>query len=136
VNESMLPGTDLSRDPMSDQRARAMSLLLSGRVSGAFDLDQEAPEVRDRYGRHMFGQSLLLARRLVEAGVPIVQVNLRRVQQWDTHSANVKSLKDHLLPPTDRGLAALLDDLKARGLLDETLVVIAGEFGRTPRIGS
>ncbi|OJW20508.1 MAG: hypothetical protein BGO49_04610 [Planctomycetales bacterium 71-10] len=136
VNESMLPRTDVARDPMSDQRARAMSLLTSGRVSAAFKLDEEAPEVRDRYGRHMFGQSLLLARRLVEAGVPIVQVNLGRVQQWDTHSANFKNLKEHLLPPTDRGLSALLDDLKARGLLDETLVVIAGEFGRTPRIGS
>lgn len=136
VNESMLPGTDVRRDPMSDQRARAMSLLTSGRVSSAFNLDEEAPEVRDRYGRHMFGQSLLLSRRLVEAGVPIVQVNLGRVQRWDTHSSNFKSLKDHLLPPTDRGLSALLDDLKARGLLDETLVVIAGEFGRTPRIGS
>jgi hypothetical protein len=136
VNESMLPGTDLGRDPMSDQRARAMSLLTSGKVSGAFDLDKEAPAVRDRYGRHMFGQSLLLARRLVEAGVPIVQVNLGRVQQWDTHSANFKNLKDHLLPPTDRGMSALLDDLKARGLLDDTLVVWAGEFGRTPRIGA
>ncbi|WP_240911468.1 DUF1501 domain-containing protein [Paludisphaera soli] len=136
VNESMLPGTDLGRDPMSDQRARAMSLLSSGKVSGAFDLDREDPSVRDRYGRHMFGQSLLLARRLVEAGVPIVQVNLGRVQQWDTHSSNFKNLKDHLLPPTDRGMSALLDDLKARGLLDETLVVWAGEFGRTPRIGA
>ncbi len=136
VNDSMLPQTDVRRDPMSDQRARAMSLLTSGRVSSAFNLDDEAPEIRDRYGRHTFGQSLLLARRLVEAGVPIVQVNLGRVQQWDTHSANFKNLKDHLLPPTDRGLAALLDDLKARGMLDETLVVIAGEFGRTPRIGS
>jgi len=136
VNEAMLPRTDLDRDPMSDQRARAMSLLTSGRVAGAFDLEKEDPAVRDRYGRHMFGQSLLLARRLVEAGVPIVQVNLGRVQQWDTHSANFKNLKEHLLPPTDQGLAALLDDLKARGLLDETLVVIGGEFGRTPRIGA
>ena len=83
----------------------------------------------------MYGQSLLLARRLVEVGVPIVQVNMGRVQTWDTHSANFKSLKDRLLPPTDRGVAALLDDLEARGLLDETLVVVTGEFGRTPRIG-
>jgi len=123
-------------DSMSDQRSRAMSLLLSGKVSGAFDLDEEDPKVRDRYGRHAFGQSLLLARRLVEAGVPIVQVNMGRVQNWDTHSANFKSLKDRLLPPTDRGVSALLDDLKGRGLLDETLVVMTGEFGRTPRIGS
>lgn len=138
VNEAMLAGTDAARerDPMNEQRARAMSLLTSGRVGAAFNLDEEAPEVRDRYGRHMFGQSLLLSRRLVEAGVPIVQVNLGRVQQWDTHSANFKNLKDRLLPPTDRGISALLDDLKARGLLDDTLVVLAGEFGRTPRIGA
>ena len=136
VNAEMLARTDVGRDPMSDQRARAMSLLLSGRVSAAFDLDREDPATRDRYGRHMFGQSLLLARRLVEAGVPIVQVNLGRVQQWDTHSANFKNLKNNLLPPTDRGMSALLDDLKARGLLDQTLVVLAGEFGRTPRIGA
>ena len=113
-----------------------MSLLLSGKVARAFDLSREDPRLRDRYGRHMFGQSLLLARRLVEAGVPIVQVNMGRVQTWDTHSANFKSLKDRLLPPTDRGVAALLDDLASRGLLDETLVVVTGEFGRTPRIGA
>ncbi len=113
-----------------------MSLLLSGKVSGAFDLSREDPRLRDRYGRHMYGQSLLLARRLVEAGVPIVQVNMGKVQTWDTHSANFKSLKQRLLPPTDRGVAALLDDLENRGLLDETLVVVTGEFGRTPRIGA
>src|SRR5205814_7512359 len=94
------------------------------------------PKLRDRYGRHMFGQSLLLARRLVEAGVPIVQVNMGRVQTWDTHSGNFTKLKNRLLPPTDRGVAALLDDLESRGLLDETLVVMTGEFGRTPRIGA
>ena len=125
-----------SVDPMSEQRQRAMSLLLSGKVSRAFELDSEDPRLRDRYGRHMFGQSLLVARRLVEAGVPIVQVNMGRVQTWDTHSANFRSLKERLLPPTDRGVAALLDDLGRRGLLDETLVVVTGEFGRTPRIGS
>jgi hypothetical protein len=123
-------------DPMSEQRQRAMSLLLSGKVARAFDLGADDPRLRDRYGRHMFGQSLLLARRLVEAGVPIVQVNMGRVQTWDTHSANFKSLKNRLLPPTDRGVAALLDDLQSRGLLEETLVVVTGEFGRTPRIGS
>jgi uncharacterized protein (DUF1501 family) len=121
---------------MSDQRQRAMALLLSGKVSRAFDLNGEDPRLRDRYGRHMFGQSLILARRLVEAGVAIVQVNMGRVQTWDTHSANFRSLKGRLLPPTDRGVAALLDDLESRGLLEETLVVVAGEFGRTPRIGS
>jgi hypothetical protein len=123
-------------DPVAQQRAQAYSLLLSGTVARAFDLNREDPRVRDRYGRHMFGQSLLLARRLIQAGVPIVQVNLGRVQLWDTHSGNFKGLRDRLLPPTDRGVSALLDDLAATGLLDETLVVMTGEFGRTPRIGS
>jgi hypothetical protein len=123
-------------DSMSDQRQRAMALLLSGKVSGAFDLEREDPRLRDRYGRHMYGQSLLLARRLVEAGVGVVQVNMGRVQTWDTHSSNFKSLKGRLLPPLDRGVGALIDDLETRGLLEETLVVVTGEFGRTPRIGS
>jgi len=125
-----------TKDPFADQLDRAYSLLLSGKVARAFDLGREDPKLRDRYGRHMYGQSLLLARRLVTAGVPIVQVNMGRVQTWDTHSANFKSLKDRLLPPTDQGVSALLDDLQNRGLLDETLVVVTGEFGRTPRIGS
>jgi hypothetical protein len=123
------------KDPFLDQVDRAYALLLSGKVARAFDLGEEDPRLRDHYGRHMYGQSLLLARRLVEVGVPIVQVNMGRVQTWDTHSANFRSLKERLLPPTDRGVAALLDDLAARGLLDETLVIVTGEFGRTPRIG-
>ena len=98
---------------MNEQRRRAMALLLSGKVSRAFELDREEPRVRDRYGRHMYGQSLLLARRLVEAGVGVVQVNMGRVQTWDTHSGNFKSLKGRLLPPLDRGVAALIDDLAA-----------------------
>jgi hypothetical protein len=125
-----------AKDPFADQVERAYTLLLSGKVARAFDLSREGPKLRDRYGRHMFGQSLLLARRLVETGVPIVQVNMGRVQTWDTHAANFQTLKQRLLPPLDCGVAALLDDLGARGLLDETLVVITGEFGRTPRIGS
>jgi uncharacterized protein (DUF1501 family) len=125
-----------SNDSVAAERKLAYSLLLSGNVARAFEMGREDPRVRDRYGRHTFGQSLLLARRLVEAGVPIVQVNMGRVQTWDTHSANFRSLRERLLPPTDRGVSALLDDLSVRGLLDETLVVIAGEFGRTPRIGS
>jgi hypothetical protein len=130
VSESSAP------DPFEQQRDQAYSLLLSGKVARAFRIQDEDPKTRDRYGRHMYGQSLLLARRLVQAGVPIVQVNMGRVQTWDTHSNNFKSLKDRLLPPTDRGVSALLDDLAALGLLDETLVIVAGEFGRTPRIGS
>ena len=123
-------------DPLSDQRRQALSMLLSGKVARAFNLDKEDPRVRDRYGRHMFGQSLLLARRLVEAGVPIVQANMGRVQNWDTHHGNFKRLKDDLLPPLDHGVSALLDDLARTSKLDETLVVITGEFGRTPRVGA
>jgi hypothetical protein len=124
------------KDPFAVQLERAYTLLLSGKVARAFDLNKEDPKLRDRYGRHSFGQSLLLARRLVAAGVPVVQVNMGKVQNWDTHAGNFKSLKGRLLPPLDRGVAALLDDLKVQGLLDETLVVVTGEFGRTPRIGS
>ena len=122
-------------DPMAEQRDLAFSLLLSGKVARAFQIQREDPKTRDRYGRHMFGQSLLLARRLVQAGVPIVQVNMGNVQNWDSHSAIFKTLKDRLLPPTDKGVSALLDDLAALGMLDDTLVVLGGEFGRTPRIG-
>ncbi len=125
-----------ARDTLSEQRKQALSFLLSGKVARAFDLNKEDPKVRDRYGRHMFGQSLLLAKRLVEAGVPIVQANMGRVQNWDTHSNNFKRLKKDLLPPLDQGVASLLDDLARTGKLDETLVVITGEFGRTPRIGA
>ncbi len=121
-------------DAYHAQVDQAMTLLLSGKAASAFDLAAESPEVRDRYGRHMFGQTLLLARRLVEAGVPIVQVNMGRVQSWDHHTNIFRTLKDRLLPPTDRGVSALLDDLGARGLLEDTLVALVGEFGRTPRL--
>jgi uncharacterized protein (DUF1501 family) len=103
-------------------------------VARAFEIDREPASVRERYGRHAFGQSMLLARRLVEAGVSVVQANMGRVQNWDTHGDNFRRLKYELLPPLDRGAAALLDDLAARGLLDETLVLLMGEFGRTPKI--
>lgn len=125
-----------STEALADQRKQALSLLLSGQVARAFDLDKVDAAERDRYGRHLFGQSLLLARRLVEAGVPVVQANMGRVQNWDTHSGNFKRLKQSLLPPLDRGLTALLEDLHRTGKLDETLVVVAGEFGRTPRVGA
>jgi Protein of unknown function (DUF1501) len=114
---------------------RALSLLTADKVARAFDLKREDPRIRDRYGRHMFGQSLLLARRLVQAGVPIVQANMGHMNNWDTHASNCDQLKDRLLPPLDRGVSAFLDDLQALGLFDETLVILVGEFGRTPRIG-
>ena len=121
-------------DAFADQQDAALAMLCNGRVGRALDLDREDPRLVDRYGRHLFGRSLLLARRLVEAGVPIVQATMGIVQTWDTHVANFPRLKDDLLPPLDRAVSALLDDLEARGLLDETLVVMLGEFGRTPKI--
>lgn len=114
---------------------KAFSMLAAGSIRRAFDLDREDPRVRDRYGRHMFGQSLLLARRLVEAGVPMVQANMGHMNNWDTHVDNCGQLANRLLPPLDTGISAFLEDLNARGLLDETLVIMVGEFGRTPRIG-
>ncbi len=105
--DKMAARVSVSKDPFAEQLERAYTLLLSGKVARAFDLTREDPRLRDRYGRHMYGQSLLLARRLVGAGVPVVQVNMGRVQTWDTHSANFKSLKDRLLPPTDQGVSAL-----------------------------
>jgi hypothetical protein len=119
---------------LSDQQQQAFSVLTSGRVARAFEINQEPSAVRDRYGRHAFGQSLLLARRLIQAGVPLVQANMGIVQNWDTHADNFPRLKNRLLPPLDRGVAALLDDLEATGLLEETLVLMLGEFGRTPKI--
>jgi hypothetical protein len=120
---------------------RAMDALVSADARGAFQLEREDPRVRDRYGRHIHGQGLLLARRLVEAGVPLVTVfwpndGITNVSvYWDTHNRNFVDLRERLMPPADRAFSALLDDLEARGLLDETLVVWTGEFGRTPRVG-
>jgi hypothetical protein len=119
---------------LSDQQQLAFSVLTSGKVARAFELDREPTAVREAYGRHPFGQSLLLARRLVEAGVPLVQANMGRVQNWDNHGDIFPNLKNRLLPPLDRGVAALLDDLGARGLLADTLVLMLGEFGRAPKI--
>lgn len=122
---------------LGDYRHKAMELLGSETVRRAFDLRSEDTSMRDRYGRTRHGQSLLLARRLVEAGVRFVAVYDRKIngtESWDTHGNNFALLKDSLLPPADRGLAALVEDLATRGLLDSTLVVALGEFGRTPRV--
>ncbi len=120
---------------LSDQQKRAVTLLTSGALAKAFELEREPATVRDRYGRHAFGQSLLLARRLIGAGVPVVQANMGRVQNWDTHGDNFNRLKKSLLPPLDQGVSALLDDLGETGLLDDTFVMVVGEFGRTPKVG-
>jgi hypothetical protein len=115
--------------------AKAFDLVTSAAARQAFDLSREDVRLRDRYGCTAFGQGLLLARRLVEAGVSLVTVNWARGDAfWDTHANNFTSLKDNLLPPFDRAFSALLEDLALRGLLEETLVVCLGEFGRTPKI--
>ncbi len=117
-------------------RQAAVSLLTDPRVRRAFDVLDGPPAVLDRYGRNAFGWSLLMARRLVEAGINLVQVNLGNNETWDTHGNAFPHLKEKLFPPTDRALSALLDDLADSGLLATTLVVVASEFGRTPKIST
>lgn len=126
-----------SYDGLSD---RAFDVLASSPARQAFELERETSEVRSRYGRSQFGQSVLMARRLVEAGVSLVQVNWYRGPEepsdapcWDSHARETQRLKDVLCPSADQATAALIEDLTERGLLDETLVVVMAEFGRTPR---
>ena len=124
------------------QSQEAFGLLMSGRARAAFDLSQEPDALRERYGRHKWGQCVLLARRLVEAGARLVHVNWPREggdeavnnPMWDTHAQNADRLQDVLCPLFDVTFTALIDDLDQRGLLSETLVVAIGEFGRTPKI--
>jgi hypothetical protein len=119
---------------------RQSAIALTGSASRGlevFSLDAEPAKVRERYGSHRFGRTMLLARRLVEAGVPMVAIHWNEMtvcDGWDTHSKNFEGLKSELLPMLDQGLSALIADLHERGLLDETLIVCMGEFGRTPKI--
>ena len=115
-------------------QAAAVDLLANGDTQGAFDLSKADPKQIERYGDHSFGWSLLMARNLVASGVNLVQVNLGNNETWDTHQAAFPNLKNFLLPPLDQSLSALLEDLDSSGLLDETMVVVASEFGRTPKI--
>ncbi|REJ92802.1 MAG: DUF1501 domain-containing protein [Planctomycetota bacterium] len=135
---------DVERDnslaTYAGQQRRAFDLLSTSQARAAFDLKQEADATRDRYGRSQFGQSVLLSRRLVESGVEFVQVNWFRGPDepaanpcWDSHADETNRLKDVLVPPLDQALTALLGDLEDRGLLDETVVAVLSEFGRTPR---
>lgn len=121
---------------ITHEQSQAFGLLTSAVVRGAFDLGQEPAATRDRYGRNLHGQCVLLARRLIDHNVPFVSVNWHNDGHnfWDTHGNNFNRLKNDLIPPTDMALSALLDDLAASGKLQDTLVVWVGEFGRAPRI--
>ena len=123
----------------SVETRQANGLLGGSAARRAFDLSQEPATVRDRYGRSRYAQSVLLARRLVESGVSVVRINWTRIADkpnqggWDTHSAHPQACKDFLMPMMDQAYSALLEDLSERGLLDQTLIVWLGEFGRTPK---
>jgi hypothetical protein len=130
-------------DRFDNQSRQAFALLRSTRSRRAFRMDQEPEAVRERYGRSQFGQSVLLARRLVEAGVSLVQVNWFRGPDepsdnpcWDSHVKESQRLKTVLVPPMDQAYSALLEDLAQRGMLEETLVVCMAEFGRSPRMNA
>ncbi len=132
-------GSDFER--FDHFREMARGILLGAAVRNAYELEKEDPKVRERYGPHLAGKSMLLARRLTEAGVPVVQVicsagdlNGGAGDMWDTHGDNFNRLKNRLLPVFDHAMSALLQDLQNRGTLDETLVVVLTDFGRTPRI--
>jgi hypothetical protein len=134
--------SDESRDAWAKLSGHAFDLIMSGKARAAFNLGKEPARLRERYGRNTWGQSVLLARRLIEAGVRLVHVNWPRDPgdnavdnpMWDTHAQNADRLQDSLCPMFDVAFDALVDDLSSRGLLDETLVVVIGEFGRTPKI--
>ena len=127
---------------LEERYTSAEQLIDASRAQSAFSLQHESPQNRDRYGRTKFGQSLLLARRLVEAGIPMITVNwddeskVNKVSpHWDTHDENFSRLSRNLCPVFDHAFAAFIQDLQERGLLDSTMVVAVGEFGRTPKIG-
>ncbi len=127
---------------MNDHYSAAFHTLERAEAAGAFDLQREPRAVREKFGWTKFGQSLVATRRLVEAGVPLVTVNWaddfgadKVSPHWDTHHDNFRKLRDNLCPPFDIAFAAFLQDLDDRGLLDTTLIVVSGEFGRTPRVG-
>jgi hypothetical protein len=115
-------------------RQQAISVLADPDTRHAFDVENADPKLINRYGHNKFGLSLLMGKRLIESGVNLVQVNLGKNSTWDTHRRNFVNLKRNLFPYFDQGISALLDDLKESGLLEETLVVVTGEFGRTPKI--
>lgn len=130
--------SDLDRDPLLGKldavNQRAFEITTSSRTRDAFDLAKEPAALRDRYGRHLYGQTLLLARRLLEAGVRFVQANMGPMNSWDWHNDEDNFLKSQV-PPWDQAFSALLDDMASRGLLAETLVLAMSEMGRNPILG-
>ena len=139
--ERQLGASASAFDELDHFRRMAVDLLLGSPVRDAYDLEQEDPRVRAMYGEHICGQTLLLSRRLVEAGVPVVQALCSAGDlaggggdNWDTHRGHFPKMKERLLPVFDHSVSALLTDLEQRGLLDETLVVFLTDFGRTPKI--
>src|SRR5207253_8364094 len=130
----------VARHDLDEYYGKAMGLVVSGRAKNAFDLTQEKPEVRERYGKNTFGQCCLLSRRLVEAGTRFVEVVWPKVansdnHSWDVHTGLSTRMKSQSAPMLDAGLSALIADLDERGLLKETLVIAVGEFGRSPQRG-
>ncbi len=121
---------------LSQHRQQAISVLADAKTSQAFDVENADPATLERYGKNKFGLSLLMGYRLIEAGVPLVQVNLGKNSSWDTHRGNFVNLKRNLFPYLDQSVSAVLDDLKNSGLLEDTLVLLTGEFGRTPKINA
>jgi hypothetical protein len=140
--ESQMPDVEkaVEKHKLDSYYDQALNLIVSGRAREAFDLESETDAMRDRYGRNTFGQSCLLARRLVEAGTRVVEVIWPKVansdnHSWDTHTDLTKRIKNQAGPMLDSGLSALFDDLDERGMLEDTLVVAIGEFGRSPEKG-
>jgi hypothetical protein len=140
--EASMPDIDkaVEKYNLDDYYQRALNLIVSGRARNAFDLRQESEKVRDRYGRNTFGQSCLLARRLIEAGTRVVEVIWPKVansdnHSWDVHTDLTKRMKTQSAPMLDQGLSSLISDMEERGLLHDTLVVAIGEFGRSPQKG-
>ena len=130
----------VSKFDLNEYYGKALSLVISGRAKEAFELSRESADTRDRYGRNTFGQCCLLARRLVQAGTRVVEINWPKVansdnHSWDVHTGLSKRMKDQAAPLLDTGVSALIDDLENRGMLKETLVVVVGEFGRSPQRG-
>jgi hypothetical protein len=139
IGEHFERGPGLSAyDGMDGFRRRALGLLTSERTQTALRIGDEGPRVRERYGRNIYGQSVLLARRLIEAGTRMVTISWAPDANatWDTHGGNFKKLKNTLLPQFDAACSSLVADLQERGLLDRTLVAVLGDFGRTPKINA